>query len=70
MVTVTSPTAGSMVKGTVRIEADATAGAGDYPTGVTFYDGVNEIEHVRCEAQQSCTATIEWNATGLSGQHR
>lgn len=69
MVTVTSPTAGSMVKGTVRIEADATAGAGDYPTGVTFYDGVNEIEHVRCEAQQSCTATIEWNATGLSGQH-
>jgi hypothetical protein len=68
-VTITSPVVGATVKGTVRIEADATAGAGAYPTGVTFYDGVNEIEHVRCEAQQSCIATTEWNATGLSGQH-
>jgi hypothetical protein len=68
-VTITSPVAGETVKGTVRIEADATAGDGAYPTGVTFYDGVNEIEHVRCEAQQSCTAVVEWNATGLSSQH-
>lgn len=68
-VTITSPTAGATVKGTVRVEATATASPGDYPTNITFYDGVNEIGQASCQGQQSCTGSVEWQATGLSGQH-
>jgi hypothetical protein len=68
-IAITSPGAGETVKGTVHVEATATASAGDYPTAIVFYDGVNEIARVNCQNQQSCTASVEWHATGLSGQH-
>jgi Bacterial Ig domain len=68
-IAITSPSAGETVKGTVRIEATATAGAGEYPRYIAFYDGVNEIATEDCQDQQSCTASVEWSATGLSGQH-
>ncbi len=68
-VVITAPSAGSTVEGTVTIAATARAGEGDTPSSVTFYDGVNEIESYECEAQQPCTASIEWKATGLSGTH-
>jgi hypothetical protein len=68
-IAITSPSAGATVEGTVRVEATATASAGAYPTYIDFYDGVNEIERVDCQSQQSCTVSAEWHATGLSGQH-
>jgi hypothetical protein len=68
-IAITSPTAGATVKGTVHIEATATASSGDYPTSISFYDGVNRIGSVNCQDQQTCIASVEWHATGLSGQH-
>jgi hypothetical protein len=68
-IAITSPGAGETVKGTVHIEATATANPGAYPTYIEFYDGVNEIARVDCQDQQSCTVSAEWPATGLSGQH-
>jgi hypothetical protein len=68
-VAITSPATGQTVEGTVRIEASATASAGEYPAQISFFDGVNGIGHVDCQSQQSCTGSIEWRATGLSGQH-
>lgn len=66
---ITSPSAGATVKGNVTITATSTAGAGDHPTSIVFYDGVNGIGSTNCENQQTCTASIQWHATGLSGQH-
>jgi hypothetical protein len=68
-VTITTPSEGATVKGTVTIEAVARAGAGDQLTSISFYDGVNHIEDFECEGQEACTATIQWEATGLSGPH-
>ncbi len=68
-IAITSPATGATVKGTVAITATATAGAGDHPSEVVFYDGVNDIGDVDCQSQQSCVASINWHATGLSGQH-
>lgn len=68
-IAITSPVASATVKGTVRIEATATASPGDYPTSIAFYDGVNNIGSMNCQKQQSCSTSVEWHATGLSGQH-
>lgn len=69
-VAITAPSAGSTVEGLVTIAATATAGAGENVTSITFYDGANRIEGYECqERQQSCTASIKWEATGLSGVH-
>lgn len=68
-IAITTPSEGATVKGTVTIEAVAKAGAGDQLTSISFYDGVNHIEDFECEDQETCTATIKWEATGLSGPH-
>jgi len=68
-VSVIHPAAGETVKGTVRVEATASAGPGNYPTSINFYDGVNHIGGTSCQNQQSCNASVEWHATGLSGSH-
>ncbi len=68
-VSITSPTAGTTVKGTVSISATATAAAGDYITSISIYDGVNYVGYVNCQDQQTCTGSVQWQATGLSGQH-
>lgn len=68
-VKITAPGGGETVEGTVRVEATATAAAGEYPTGIEFYDGANEIGRASCQSQQTCTVYVEWQATGLSGQH-
>lgn len=68
-IAITSPSERETVKGTVEIEARAVAGPGDQPVSITFYDGVNEIQTVQCEGQETCTRSVEWKATGLSGQH-
>jgi Bacterial Ig domain len=68
-VSITSPSAGATVKGTVAITAQATANGGDTMSSITFYDGVNFIGSISCQGQQSCTATINWRATGLTGAH-
>lgn len=68
-IVIVSPTSGATVEGNVRITATSTAGAGDVPTSITFYDGVNNIGTEQCEGQQTCTTSIEWEATGLSGSH-
>ncbi len=68
-IAIVAPGSGETVKGTVQVEATAIAGPGEYPRDITFYDGVNQIATVDCQAQQSCAASAEWPATGLSGQH-
>jgi hypothetical protein len=72
VVAITSPIAGSTVKGTVTITAKATAtGASDHPTSITFYDGANEIGFVSCgnSGQRECTVSESWRATGDTGTH-
>lgn len=68
-ISLTSPSAGSTVKGTITVTATATAGSGDTLSDIIFYDGVNDIGSSSCGAQPSCSASIQWDATGLSGQH-
>jgi Bacterial Ig domain len=68
-VSITSPTAAQTVEGTVRVEATAAAATGEYPTRIDFYDGVNEIGEAECQKQQTCSGSVEWKATGLSGAH-
>jgi Bacterial Ig domain len=68
-ISITSPTAGSTVMGDVTITATATAGPGDYPNYISYRDGVNDIGSTNCEGQRTCTTSIKWPATGLSGQH-
>ncbi len=69
VVSISSPAPGTTVEGTITISATATADSGDYPTQITVYDGVNEINQIGCQGQQTCAGTVQWNATGLSGQH-
>jgi hypothetical protein len=66
---VTSPTDGVTVKGTTSVVAQATAGTADTINSVAFYDGVNLIGSFACQSQATCTATVNWPATGLSGLH-
>jgi hypothetical protein len=68
-VSVTTPTNGSTVKGTVTVTASATAGSGDSMSSISFYDGVNYINDGSCQGQSTCTVSVQWKATGLSGQH-
>jgi hypothetical protein len=69
-ITIVSPTAGSTVKGTITLEVTATAASGDHPQSISLYDGSNYIGEEYCESQQTCTASIKWDATGLSGTHK
>jgi Bacterial Ig domain len=68
-VSITSPTQGATVKGTVTVTAQANAGAGDTMSSVTFYDGVRFIGSSSCQSQATCLASVQWPATGLTGQH-
>jgi hypothetical protein len=68
-VAITAPAAGATVQGTVTLTASASAGAGTTMSSVRFYDGVNYITSYDCDDQPSCSASGEWRATGLSGQH-
>jgi hypothetical protein len=68
-VVITSPAAGSSVKGVVRISANATAASGQRIDSITFFDGANEIKQLYCENESTCSASVEWEATGLSGTH-
>jgi hypothetical protein len=69
-VSITSPSAGSTVMGTVTVTATATAtGVKDYPTYIKLFDGVDEIADERCDGQSTCTVSANWRATGDSGQH-
>jgi hypothetical protein len=68
-VSVTSPAAGATVSGTVGITAQASAAPGDLASDIQFFDGANLIASSPCPAEQACTATVQWPATGLSGAH-
>ncbi len=68
-VRITSPAPGATVEGAVTISAVAQAASGQVLDSITFYDGVNEIKQVYCEQQPTCSASVEWEATGLSGTH-
>lgn len=69
-VTITSPSNGATVEGTVTIEATASSVQGEpYPGDITFNDGANHIGDASCEQQPVCTASVKWHATGLSGMH-
>jgi hypothetical protein len=68
-VSITSPSAGVTIVGTVPVDATATATSGDYVTVIDIYDGVNEIGQMSCQQQQTCSGSVNWGATGLSGQH-
>lgn len=58
-----------MVKGTVTVTATAAAGSGDYVSSITIYDGVNSVGSGSCQSQPTCTVSVNWKATGLTGQH-
>ena len=66
---ITAPAADSTVKGTVAVTASAAAVDGDTMASITFYDGVDQIGTGTCQSQPTCTASVSWKATGLSGQH-
>jgi hypothetical protein len=68
-VAITSPANGSTVEGDVVVTATSTASAGDVPTYITIHDGVDTVGTAECEEQQTCTVSIVWHATGLSGIH-
>jgi hypothetical protein len=68
-VAITSPSAGATVKGTVTVTATATSAAGDYMSSIAIYDGVNSVGSDSCQSQVTCTASVNWAATGLSGSH-
>jgi hypothetical protein len=68
-VAITLPADGSTIKGTTPVTAQGSAGAGDAVSAITFYDGANTIGSASCQAQPTCTATVPWRATGLTGQH-
>jgi Bacterial Ig domain len=68
-VAIVSPAQGATVKGTVAIEATATAGAGDTMNEIEVFDGANEVGNFGCEDQPTCRGTVQWRATGLSGTH-
>jgi hypothetical protein len=69
-VSITSPSNGATVEGTVTIEATASSAPGEpYPENISFHDGANFIGEDGCERQQVCTVSIKWPATGLSGAH-
>jgi len=70
-VSITTPGNGATVKGNVTISASAATDPSqtDYPTSITFYDGVNSIGYVNCQGQQTCQGSITWRATGLTGPH-
>ena len=54
---------------TVSANAATDPSQVDYPTSITFYDGVNNIGYVSCQGQQTCQGQLKWHATGLSGIH-
>lgn len=70
-VSITSPTAGSTVKGTIAISVTGATDPSqeDYPTSIVVFDGVNEVGEIQCQGQQTCQGTVTWRATGLSGVH-
>ena len=69
-VTITSPSNGASVEGTVAIEATASSAQGEpNPGDVTFDDGAVYIGEATCEGQPVCKVSFEWHATGLSGVH-
>ena len=70
-VSITSPTAGATIDGTITL----TALASEAPNlgsvdSITFYDGANKIGYYLCTtAAQPCAASVTWDGSGLSGQH-
>lgn len=68
-VSITSPAAAATVMGTVSVTVAASVGSGDYISSVRLYDGVQQVNSASCQSQPTCTATIKWPATGLSGAH-
>jgi hypothetical protein len=68
-VAIVSPTAGSTVKGTVPVTVGASVGGGDYISTIRIYDGVQQVDSASCESQPTCSKTLSWPATGLSGPH-
>ena len=68
-VSISSPSNGSTVKGSVTITATATANSGDEVVRINFNDGANGLSSYYCDGGQTCTGSIQWDATGLSGQH-
>jgi hypothetical protein len=70
MVSLTSPTPGATIEGTVTLTAIASEAPNDGDVdSVTFYDGANKIGYYYCVDQPNCVASATWDATGLSGQH-
>ncbi len=68
-VRITSPPAGARLGGTIVV---GVAGAtdpsqADYPTYMNVYDGSHEIGEIKCQGQQSCAGSIDWDTKGLMG---
>jgi hypothetical protein len=70
-VVIKSPAAGATVAGTVAVTASAATDPSqdEYPTGISFYDGVNSLGSISCQGQRTCEGTVSWHATELTGVH-
>jgi hypothetical protein len=73
-VSITSPTYGATVSGTVSVQASGSTDSSqsDLPSYVDLYvDGV-QYDYAYCgsaPSAYSCPVTISWDTTGLTGQH-
>lgn len=72
-VTITSPTSGSVLDGTLRVEVAAAGVSGDPPTVLSLTvtsGGVDtSVGSTTCSAGTlTCVGAISWNTTGLDGQ--
>ena len=71
-VSLTAPAAGATVSGTVTLSATASTDAtqSDEPEIISFYVDNQDAGFDDCGGlSKSCSISVSWDATGLSGQH-
>ena len=71
-VSITSPTAGGAVSGTVPVAVTAAVGTGQTDNAASLQlliDGTPYLSPTSCTAAATCTKTISWDTTGVSGPH-
>jgi hypothetical protein len=70
-VAITSPARGRELRGviTVIVSGATDPSQVDYPTSIQVYDGTDEIGSVSCQGQPTCSGSVKWATTGLTGRH-
>lgn len=72
-VAITSPGGGATVSGTVVVTADATTDSDlvEFPASISLYVDDALVDNQPCDLplDHSCTQTMSWDATGVTGAH-